>query len=663
MKIELNKGELTLKEGFTMEVKKSNPFFSDEGSYTFPATIPATPENLAILGNPERPTRSTRFIHRFPALIKGPFMQKRCTLLATGLSKSSGVNVSLLLDESEALSALKKRSMRKIFASKALLMGMSRSDPRSAQGFLWIACARASSGPGDAEARAMYPEIVAFPVVVKDGELYHFLNEVNSTNDGFVYQERNIPQKSDGSENVSVPEYYGITPFLRLSYVARAVFELSGYKVEQNDLETGSSSFLVLLNNCSDTYVSSDVYHIANYSDLVPDVTVGDFLTFLKDKFGMAVFVRAGQVQIRRREGCLLPNDEYKPDLDLTGHVIGEPEISFPEAKKLTVSVRTSLEGAAPIAETMEALKEENSTASGTLSLDSGTGTYTIYSNGTEPSLVKSGSDAFKFDRTIDGIDESEDISTEDEFVPMIRMPDGECYPFIGERINRHTHIVGNEESRKQSIMVCYARFYGDRLAGTTRSFTAPSFLYPNLPINFTVPALTPEGLYGFFYRRYGAMLMSASPEFRVKASLPLASVIDLRMDIPKYFMGTIVVITAMSYKIDDNGIRDLELSLRKIGSFTDEIRLSEIKIQTANLRWKLVNTVPSLSGASSVAFDGLPDYTEKDAPAWPPQYEGQITMRRERWVTVEYKRHSFLHWERVRYSRRYEEYFIGVER
>lgn len=664
MKIELNKGELTLKEGFTMEVKKTNPFFSDEGSYTFPSEIPATPENLTILGNPERPTRSTRFVRKFTALLKGPFMQKRCTLLATGLSKSSGVNVSLLLDESETFSALKKRSMREVFSSKAITVGASKSDYMSALEFLWTIYTQDSSNPYSSFYLSAFPELTVFPVVVKDGELYHFLNEVNSSKNGFVYQGREILQKSDGTEKVTVPDYYGITPFLKLSYVARAIFELSGYEVEQNDLESSILSQLVLLNNCSDTYLSAEgTYPIASYSDLVPDVTVGDFLAFLKDKFGVGVFISGNRVRLRIREGCLMLDSGYNPDLDLSEYVIGDAEISFPEAKKLTIAVKTSIEGAEPIAETMEKFQKENSAASDLLDVDEGTGIYTRYSDDTKKTVVKSGSDAFKFDRTVDGIDESEDISTGDEFVPMVRMPDGNCYPFVGERINLHTSVNGKEESQEQVIIVCHAPFSGGKFSGTTRSYRRNAGTLPR-PRWVTVPALTPEGLYSSTHERYGAMLMSAAPEFKVRASLPTSSVLNLRLDLPKCFMGTMVVITALSYKLDDNGVRDLELNLRRISGFTDEINLPEIKIQK-KYYWKLVNTLPkdfNPANYNSVAYDGLTDYTMGNAPQYSPQYDGQIALRRSRWVSAKYKRHTgFMKWEWGNFSSNYEEYFIGV--
>lgn len=656
MKIELNKGELTLKEEFTMEVKKSNPFFSDEGSYTFPATIPATPENLAILGNPERPTRSTRFVRRFPALLKGPFMQKRCTLLATGLSKSSGVGVALLLDESEVFSVLKERSMREVFSSRYQTLA-SKLDPQR-ETFLWEVYTHTFYEPTSFDYQS---ELVAFPVVVQDGELKHFVNEPNSAGSNFVMDARNIPTKTDGSESISVPQYYGTAPFLRLSSAVRLLFELSGYEVVENDFEGGQwTQNIALLHNCSDSLCGDPVIC---YSDLVPNITVGDFLTFLKDKFGAAVFISGNRVRIRTREGCIWLYSGYSPDMDLTEHIIGEPEISFPAAKRLTVSVKTSIEGAKPIAETMEKFQKENSAASDLLDVDEGTGIYTRYSDDTKKTVVKSGSDAFKFDRTVDGIDESEDISTEDEFVPMVRMPDGNCYPFIGERINLHTSVNGKEESQEQGIMVCHAPFSGGKFSGTTRSYRRNAGTLPR-PRWVTVPALTPEGLYSSTHERYGAMLMSAAPEFKVRASLPTSSVLNLRLDLPKCFMGTMVVITALSYKLDDNGVRDLELNLRRISGFTDEINLPEIKIQK-KYYWKLVNTLPkdfNPANYNSVAYDGLTDYTMGNAPQYSPQYDGQIALRRSRWVSAKYKRHTgFMKWEWGSFSSNYEEYFIGV--
>ena len=81
MKLTTNNGELDLPIDFSFEVELNNPFFSDEGDATIPATIPATPNNLKVLDNIHRVDRANRFLKTVPATLMAGAIQKHGQLI------------------------------------------------------------------------------------------------------------------------------------------------------------------------------------------------------------------------------------------------------------------------------------------------------------------------------------------------------------------------------------------------------------------------------------------------------------------------------------------------------------------------------------------------------------------------------------------------------
>lgn len=676
MKIELGRGELTLKEGFAIEIKKSNPFFSNGGSFTIPAELPATPENLAMLGNPERAARSRRFARKFPAVLKGPFMQKKCTLIATALSRNSGVTASLLLDESSMYSKFKNMALKDIFNSRTLTM-MTRTDGYKPPEYFWALYSDDTISTPNADLVAAASELAVFPVVVKDGDVYHFVNEVNAGKTGFVYSARDITVRSDGSERMSVPQYYGLSAFLRLSSAVRIMFESFGYNIIESDLEKEPWSFIVLLNNCSDILlngVDGSMGGILSYSDMVPDITVSDFLDFLKNKFGVAVFMEGTGVRIKMLERALDPW-YAEPDLDLTGYIVGDPEIYYPEEKKIELSVGTSLEGASPMVETLEQLQEANVKSSALLDFDAKGGIYVKYKDADRTEVVKTGSNAFKFNRTFNGIEDSDEMKPDDEYVPMIKMGEN-WYPFIGERRNSHTNIAGKDESQSQDILLCYA-FPPVRASEKYCGSTQPYTIYSDSPRAYFDEgcngntareqffSLTPEGYYPYTYRSYGAMQLSATPTLKFKMNAPAHVVSGMRLDLPKYLMGTKVIVTSLSYVLDDNGVHNVSLEARRICDYVDAVEIPSVDLRQ-KFYWKLVRTLPASFNPAdydSVIYDGLVDYTDADAPVVDAYSDGERAKYRTRNLVAKINgRHTgFLKWKWQTVEINYEEYFLGV--
>ena len=94
MKLIVEKGELNLPEDFSFEIEQNSAFFSEDGTASVGATIPATPDDLAKLDHPTRIARNTKFVNLFPAILSHGTFQKKGNLMVTSASKD-GITCSI----------------------------------------------------------------------------------------------------------------------------------------------------------------------------------------------------------------------------------------------------------------------------------------------------------------------------------------------------------------------------------------------------------------------------------------------------------------------------------------------------------------------------------------------------------------------------------------
>ena len=114
MKLITEKGELPLPTDFSFEIEVNNPFFSDEGTASVPATIPATGNVFRILSHPERPGRSKRHIRTVPAMLQHGMFQRKCNMMVDSCSRDEGISVSLAFTESELYTSVKDRQLKEL---------------------------------------------------------------------------------------------------------------------------------------------------------------------------------------------------------------------------------------------------------------------------------------------------------------------------------------------------------------------------------------------------------------------------------------------------------------------------------------------------------------------------------------------------------------------
>lgn len=586
MRLITEQGELTLPEDFSFEVEQNSAFFSENGAATVGATIPATGEDLARLGFPTRVARSTKHINTFPAILQHGIYQKK-GILAVASASSNGISCSLGLEDSTFYAEWKNSNLKDLFSAK------NYSEFYDGNITNWID--KVYTGSYQSDLWRLIP--VAVNHNDSDGS-YQINNEPEyDANDGIWPLVHNSRVVKEGDDNVSVPFGYGIAPFLNLYSFFQIMFELCGFTVTKNCFKDNKAlSGLILLHNCSDVLCNGRI----NFSDLVPNKTISEILSWMQDKFHAQVIIHPSvkTVEIVLMEDIL--NSGF--DNDLSKLVIGDLDYIFCSSSRVVLSSDTSLSGAAPVADTPEAMLDKYQACSLmsecdwfykrpmglVLRLSTGTFYEMRHSHqsirGNDVKNVAVGSNYFKYDRR--NSDESEDFAPEDLLPPMVFV-NGILMPYIGDRIHRNTTYNDSKKDEEQEIIIVdYAGLSKkvDYTASGSSGGRVPSDVegghyyygttqkYDNIgELRSDKIELTSIGLFYTFFRQYNKHLRNNSVKIEGQFDLTQAELINFQMYVLKQLNGQRLLPEQLRYQIG-NPTKCLKASFRLIKDFADAV-------------------------------------------------------------------------------------------
>lgn len=474
MKLYTDNGELTLPDDFSFEIIQNSAFFSQDGTTSIPATIPATPADHAKLGWPVRLGRKDRYMNAYPVRLENGIFQKRGTLVVDSAT-SRGITGSIALENSDLYSKFKDKQIKDLMADEIDSAYSTVSGWVNVFNYVYV-------HPNGFNYRL-------FPVAVeKDDELgYQINNEPKMESGHPVFTLRSEAREiREGDEYVAVPEGYGIAPFLLLSAAVNMIINKCGFTVTYNCFSSDNRlKNLVLVHNCSDA-ICSGILHIA---DLLPSCKVGEFLQWLQKKFNVAVDVNSSTLtaQVVLMESIL----SGTPDIDLTGKCLDEMTYNYSPSSRVILKSDTSLDGAKPATETLEELIEKYGSCADVTEAQfrtygqmpdglvrrKSTGDYYIIKRDVahgnfDPRYVveRIGSSYFTYDRH--NSDQSETQDAADLMPPMV-FQSTMLMPYIGNRVNCRTGINEQQEDTSQDIIVIdYAGLAaaGNYMYGTTQA-------------------------------------------------------------------------------------------------------------------------------------------------------------------------------------------------
>lgn len=598
MKLLVDKGELALPDDFSFEVEKNSAFFSDDGTASLAATLPATPDDLAKLGFPDRISRSTVYDNAFPAVLSHGIFQKKGVLVIGSVS-DSGISCSIALDDSEFYATYKEKNLKDLFSQKEM---DDFTDPDDWYDWLF----RVYKGQ-------IMNDFKIIPVAVNyndsDGS-YQVNNEpVNDGSDGVWPLSHETRLVQEGEEEVSVPAGYGIAPFLKLSAFFRIMFELCGYTVNKNFF-TAHEKFasLLLLHNCADVICNGKI----NYSDLVPNKTISEILEWLQQKFHAQIVVSptTKTVDIVLLEDILTGN--Y--DQDLTSKLLDGVKYTFSSSSRVVISPDTSLDKAAAAAETLQDLIDkyggvtevtETSGAGSGLVLNLSTGMYyeRWLSFGGLPRQESNnklvGSNYFKYDRR--NSENTEEFSPSDLLPPMV-VVDTVLMPYIGERIHRNTSYNDSEKDTDQEIIIVdyaglsKAPVYDD-LTGRLPYSAGGHYYYGTTQKYDNIGkersgrmSLTPDGIFSECFRAYNRLLLNNSVEVEGKFDFSPDELLQYDIYSLKLFKGQLLLPTYLDYEIGKS-VRCVSSKYLLVKNYTDGVDDEPLAVPSPKYKWQLNQT------------------------------------------------------------------------
>lgn len=572
MNLYTRKGQLELPRDFSFELERYNPLLSDQGDASAPVSLPASTHNLDALEHRERIDRARTYSNKVKAMLQAGPVQKKGTLVLDSAHRRNGISASFTVDNGDLYAKAKDKTLKEILDSDNAGNGLRvvfTDNPTAL-------AAMNDTYTGDDET-----DYICFPVAVSAYEyngntVYQYNNELDP-NDLEITDQDSIVE--DGI-TVTVPDLYGVAPFLYLWALVWHLFRILGYSVTYNCLQRWPFHKMVLLHNCSDVLCTYDKNHgpILYYRDLVPSCKFGEFLDWMLKKLHVQPVVNseAMTVQIVSME-TILGRDGFAPDYDFSGKVEGDWTVQMQPSRRITITPKYEIEGTEAAAETFDklikkygkynevdetefdALKNNPTPDFFGLVLRKATGQFyeeafdaTTYN----PNLI--GTNYFKYDR--ENSDETEDYSPQDVMPLML------CFeslfstgrseycvvPYIGQRTNAHTTYKGSLPDDKQDIILVQACTNGDlplTTTGTTQRYIPRRLQGEEIDIDLGFD-LTSYGLYEVCWKMYNTLLLNSAPHLSGRLRLDIGKVLGMDMSALKLCDNQRVLPVKLSAKI-----------------------------------------------------------------------------------------------------------------
>lgn len=557
LKIETSKGVLDLGGELSLQVEEKSPVMNERGSQSLPATVPATAHNMLITGFPHRidGVESPMGDDKSCVVSDGVY-HRRGVLNLVSASRREGITFNVGFDNSEAYEAWKKRKLNEL----ALPM-VGDGTVSYLKGLL-----QAAYSNGGGEDFAVFPVAVEREEVTTGNTKTTYWGLLNRVENGALAFPTEQDQPVDGTmTHVSLPDGYGVTGFLYVWRVLELAFGDLGYEIESNPFKgaaAGDLSQVVVLNNVADAICTGWL----KYSDLLPDCEVQAFLQALKVRFGLVYLLN----QDTRRVRLELVRDiiTKSPGLDLTPWQAEWPLVSYESRKQLKLSAKTSLPDAAPVNERLEdytkgmkiaemTVVDERAPGDGissSLQLERWTGKVYKWDSENQ-AYTDSVSGWFNWDPQTEGV-ETEELSSEDECVPMLRI-DGAYYPgYITGAVHRHTYIKGRESEKEENeTPLAFVISYGQRGRITPPGDAQGERLSLLFQWN--------DGLYARFWSGYDDMLRRSFNKVEVTTRINAAQLLGVDLLEPVKYQGQALLIDGFDYMLPtDHGV-EVAMTLR----------------------------------------------------------------------------------------------------
>lgn len=583
---------------YSLDLELINPILDDVGSQSAPGTLPFTARNLEMLDFPDRMDRAKKYtIKRNVTLRQGTFI-KKATQAVLKANRKEKIVTTFYFDEAIFYEKIKGLNLTSLnYRINTAFPTAKNPSVQVCRDFIFEVMAQNQTA--EFHVFPISTKLETYPGLFDMIEKPDILNLTEHDSSNNLIKLRDWSQRTDKVDNavITYPPGYGITFFLKVSYILDSICKELGYSVGVNIFETHPElRQLVIVNDVADTIVRGYV----EYQQLVPDMTVSDFLTHLKKKFGLCIIMDESNKQIHFEllEDIL----NLKPDWDLTEFLTDYPQIEWATPKQVKLSAGTSL----PFSNTETELYEDFVKIHGEpkefkflepivlnkVYFHYSTLTYFMYITDNADQQNKQfriSSPNFKY-YTKDSI-ELEELESGDEQLAETSLLEivgndpasgvtkfeGYILPIVGSRRNANTTLYINNEAQNNSetnmaLMFCFrapamqANGKKSKVVGTPYPYSSVDNKWGNLSLTYQGE----DGLYNKLWKTYDNCLRNSFHTVRCSMNIPFIKLQQLKLHTPKLLFNQPVLIERIKCKIGNGKCEITEAIFRTLRPYED---------------------------------------------------------------------------------------------
>lgn len=363
--------DFVLPAGFAAELTKYNVLLSSAGEQTAPITLPPDPVNMKLIGYSNRMDAYYKPLTDLEVLVSDGLFHRWCNMGIHSADDEDGISCTLYFDSGSFYSLSEDKKLASLpwpviksptYATDTLdqrvqyLVSLIKTEfytPSVNQIFNVTQVVttqdysyrRVRSGLPTATTVHVDSKLVLNgydPSNSRNGDVLPAISTVGSiveykihrgTGESLLGETIQFVKYGDGE--ITLPIGYGMTPFLKVKYMLSIIF--SGYTVDTSSITAVFPDFDLLesvINNVADAIVAG----VLNFSQLVPDVTVKEFIYKLEERYaGKFVINNVSKVVAFVRYATV----SSSPDMDITPYLCKKPKQGSADFTSLIVKYKS----------------------------------------------------------------------------------------------------------------------------------------------------------------------------------------------------------------------------------------------------------------------------------------------------------------------------------
>lgn len=363
--------DFVLPAGFAAELTKYNVLLSTAGEQTQPITLPPDPVNMKLIGYSHRMDAYYKPLTDLEVLVSDGLFHRWCNMGIHSADDEDGISCTLYFDSGSFYSLSEDKKLASLpwpviksptYDSQTLdqrvqyLVSLIKTEfyTPSANQIFNVTQVVTTQEYGYIKTRVGFPatttvvqanKLVLNGYILISDNITQYLPAPSTINEYSKYyieifggkklQGEIVQSVKEGDNNITLPLGYGMTPFLKVKYMLSVIF--SGYTVDTSSITAVFPDFDLLesvINNVADAIVAG----VLNFSQLVPDVTVKEFISKLEERYaGKFVINNISKVVAFVRYATI----SSSPDMDITPYLCKKPKQGSADFTSLIVKYKS----------------------------------------------------------------------------------------------------------------------------------------------------------------------------------------------------------------------------------------------------------------------------------------------------------------------------------